>query len=134
MGLIVSTFMIAQSKNGDSFIAPVIIGNIGAFIGSIVSVRIMMRYTKKEYGTDEYIFPNMNASYDMLKERKVRSGNAFQRFLEAILDGGKNGVQLSVSIIPGVVIICTLVMMLTNGPSESGVYTGAAYEGIGALT
>ena len=134
MGLIVTTFMIAQTQNGESFIAPAIIGNIGAFIGSIISVRIMMRYTKKEYGTDEYIFPNMNASYDMLKDRKIRDGNALQRFLEAILDGGKTGVQLAISIIPGVVIICTLIMMLTNGPSEAGTYTGAAYEGIGALT
>lgn len=93
-----------------------------------------MKYTKKEYGTDEYVFPEMNDSYDMFKDRKIRNGNTFQRFIEAILDGGKNGVQLSVSIIPGVVIICTLVMMLTNGPSEAGIYTGVAYEGIGALT
>ena len=39
---------------------------------------------------------------------------------------------MGLSIIPGVLIICTLVMMLTNGMPEGG-YTGAAYEGIGLL-
>lgn len=49
--------------------------------------------------------------------------------LESLLEGGKSGVELGLAIIPGVVIICTLVLMLTNGPSPKG-YTGAAYEGI----
>ena len=110
MGLVVSTFMIAQAKNGQSFLGPVIIGNIGAIIGSIISVRAMTNYTKKI--------------------REIRSGSALQRLLEAMLDGGKAGVSLGLSIIPGVVIICTFVMMLTNGPSLNGIYTGAAYEGI----
>lgn len=133
MGLIVSTFMIAQAKSGQSFLAPVIIGNIGAFLGSIVSVRLMLNHTKKFYGTEEYVFSDTDTSYNMLEYRKIRNGSSFQRFLEAILDGGKVGVDLGLSIIPGVVIICTIVMMLTNGPSPSGDYTGAAYEGIKAL-
>ena len=37
------------------------------------------------------------------------------------------------AIIPGVITICTLVMMLTNGASADGTYTGAAYEGIAFL-
>ena len=41
--------------------------------------------------------------------------------------------DLGLGIIPGVLIICTLVMMLTNGVPEGGVYTGAAYEGIAVL-
>ncbi|MEG0730407.1 MAG: hypothetical protein RR421_03785, partial [Cetobacterium sp.] len=52
--------------------------------------------------------------------------------LEAILEGGKTGVQMGLEIIPGVLIICTTVLMLTNGPTN-GVYTGAAYEGVGFL-
>ncbi len=75
----------------------------------------------------------MDVSYDIFEYREIREGNTFQRFLEAILDGGKVGVELGLSIIPGVVIICTLVMMLTNGPSSNGIYTGAAYEGIKVL-
>ena len=34
---------------------------------------------------------------------------------------------------PGVLVICTIVMMLIDGPSASGEYTGAAYEGIRLL-
>ena len=50
-----------------------------------------------------------------------------------MLDGGKSGVGMGVAVIPGVLIICTLVLMLTNGPSADGTYTGAAYEGIALL-
>ena len=39
---------------------------------------------------------------------------------------------MGMAIIPGVLIICTLVLMLTNSCPEGG-YTGAAYEGIGLL-
>ena len=53
----------------------------------------------------------------------------FQRILDALLDGGKTGVDVGLAIIPGVLIISTLVMILTFGPSASGEYTGAAYEG-----
>ena len=53
----------------------------------------------------------------------------FQRILDALLDGGRTGVDVGLAIIPGVLIISTLVMMLTFGPSASGEYTGAAYEG-----
>ena len=49
------------------------------------------------------------------------------------MTGGKNGVEMGMAIIPGVLIICTMVLMLTNGAPEGG-YTGAAYEGLGALT
>lgn len=50
-----------------------------------------------------------------------------------MLDGGKSGVSMGLAIIPGVVIICTIVIMLTNGPSADGTYTGGAREGIAVL-
>lgn len=56
-------------------------------------------------------------------------GTIFMRALNAVLDGGKSGVEIGLSIIPGVLIISTLVMMLTFG-SADGVYTGSAYEGV----
>lgn len=133
MGLVVTTFMISQAGSGESYFVPAVIGNIGAIIGSIVSVRLMLRYTKKVYGTEEMVCSSNDTDYDVLKYREVRKGSSFQRFLEASLDGGKNGVDTGLSIIPGVIIICTLVMILTNGPSDSGVYTGAAYEGVAFL-
>lgn len=50
-----------------------------------------------------------------------------------MLEGGKLGVDMGMAIIPGVLIVCTGVMMLTFGPSADGTYTGAAYEGIRLL-
>ena len=44
MGLIVTTFMITQGKE---FVLPALIGNLGAIIGSIISVRMMLHFTKK---------------------------------------------------------------------------------------
>ena len=48
MGLIVSTFMIGLGT-GTEFILPVVLGNVGAIVGSVVSVRIMTVFTKKYY-------------------------------------------------------------------------------------
>ena len=42
-------------------------------------------------------------------------------------------MDVGIAIIPGVLIISTLVMILTFGPSSDGTYTGAAYEGIELL-
>ena len=53
----------------------------------------------------------------------------FLRTLNALLDGGRSGVDIGIAIIPGVLIISTLVMMLTFGPAASGQYSGGAYEG-----
>ena len=57
----------------------------------------------------------------------------FQRILDSLLDGGRTGVDVGLALIPGVLIISTLVMMLTFGPSSTGAYTGAAYEGVELL-
>lgn len=140
MGLILTTFMIAQGKE---FILPALIGNIGAVIGSVVSVRLMIRQIKKYYGetADEQYIINPEDEVDTEEIdaevegefRYVREGNLFQRILDAMLEGGKTGVELGLAIIPGVLIVCTLVMMLTFGPSSNGSYTGAAYEGIKLL-
>lgn len=135
MGLIITTFMIGlKSSANENFGAAALIGNLGAIIGSVISVRIMMIFTKKEYGTESYCETlHSNGTDDSFKYRPVRSGSVSSRFLDAILSGGKSGVEMGMAIIPGVLVICTLVLMLTNGPSESGVYTGAAYEGVAFL-
>lgn len=131
MGLIVTTFMIAQ---GEEFIAPAIIGNLGAVIGSVVSVRLMLIQTKKYYGDaaeDPYDETLTAEDLDGKNEfRYIREGNLFQRTLDALLEGGRNGVDMGVSVIPGVLIVCTFVMMITFGPGKGGQYTGAAYEGV----
>lgn len=133
MGLIVTTFMMGQ---GSGFGRAALLGNLGAFVGSIVSVRLMLLSTKKMYGTDEWaktesnsdISADAEAAYSLTPARSVAS-----RVLDALLTGGQRGVELGMAVIPGVLIICTIVLMLTNGPSEAGIYTGAAFEGIPVL-
>lgn len=131
MGLIVTMFMMGQ---GTGFVKAAIIGNVGAIIGSIVSVRLMLRQTKKYFG-DEAMDPVVEVNdeeEDPNKVRIIKDGNMFQRVLDTILEGGKTGVEMGMAIIPGVLIVCTFVMMLTFKMPTDG-YTGAAYEGVGFL-
>lgn len=130
MGLITTTTMMGLNVEGA--VTSALIGNLGAVIGSIVSVRLMMHATKKMYGTTEFVEVKSSVKIPE-NSRVVREGSAGSRFIQAILDGGKVGVDMGLSIIPGVVIICTLVIILTNGPGAEGVYTGAANEGVGIL-
>lgn len=136
MGLIVSTFMLGLSSNR-SVVLAVIVGNIGTIVASIFSVRLMSRHAREYYGdaADEPALETTdkkknNKDYDIMNYREIREGNIVNRVMSALLDGGKTGVDLGLAIIPGNVIICTIVMMLVHGPAEAGVYTGAAYEGI----
>lgn len=131
MGLVVTMFMMTQSTD---YIKPALIGNLSAIIGSIISVRLMLRQTKKYYG-ESYDEPFDKGSADdnsFLKTREIRDGNMFQRVLDTMLEGGKVGVELGMAIIPGVLIVCTMVMMITFGMPADG-YTGAAYEGVALL-
>lgn len=135
MGLIVTTFMMSL---GTDYILPALIGNLGAIVGSIVSVRLMIHFTKKYYHHNSSTLETIPQSQDLTQYREIRDGNLFQRVLDAMLEGGKAGVEMGMSIIPGVLIICTLVMLLTFGPSidpvtGASVYTGAAYEGVALL-
>ena len=133
MGLIITTFLAGlKSPSGEGFGLAVLIGNLGAIIGSIVSTRLMLRYTAKLYGKDAPCeLDGEEESIDIDKYRKVRKGSSGLRFMDSLLEGGRNGVEMGMSIIPGVLIICTLVLMLTNSAPNG--YTGAAYEGVGFL-
>ena len=134
MGLIVCTYMISlQSMTGVSHVTPVLVGLLGAVIGSIVSVRIMLFFTKKLYGTEEPAYKNILDDEILQDADSGKHEAVMSRLLNAMLDGGKTGVDMGMAIIPGVLIICTFIMMLTNGPSATGEYTGAAYEGIRLL-
>lgn len=131
MGLIVTMFMMGQ---GEGYVKAALIGNVGAIVGSIVSVRLMLRQTKKYYGAEaeDPVVEITNEDEDPNKVRVIREGNMFQRVLDTILEGGKTGVEMGLAIIPGVLIVCTFVMMLTFKMPAGG-YTGAAYEGVGFL-
>jgi hypothetical protein len=129
MGLIVTTFMLAQSSADLPLGRAVLLGNLGAILGGIVSVRLMGHFGKKKYGGDEDVLTEDEEGYGILHFREVRQGNVAQRALQSLLDGGAHGVKTGLDIMPGIIIICTLVMMLAYG-AKDGVYTGAAYEGI----
>ena len=131
MGLIVTMFMMGQ---GEGFIKAAIIGNVGAILGSIISVRLMLIETRKYYGdeAEEPAIELVEGDDRPDKVRIVRDGNMFQRVLDTVLEGGKTGVEMGLAIIPGVLIVCTFVMMLTFKMPAGG-YTGAAYEGVGFL-
>ena len=68
----------------------------------------------------------------MVRERLVREGSIGGRILSSLLEGGKSGVKIGLDIIPGVLIICSVVMLLTFSEPAGG-YTGGAYEGVAFL-
>ena len=126
MGLIVIIFMISQGY----FIEP-LVGLFGAFVGCIATTRLMQHFVLKsypQYRAEEVVSDEELEALDAEPEH-VEEKSAFLRTLNALLDGGKNGVEVGLAIIPGVLIISTLVMVLSFGPDASGVYTGAAYQG-----
>jgi hypothetical protein len=129
MGLIVTTFMLAQSSQAEDLGRAVLLGNIGAILGGIVSVRLMGVFGRRKYGNTEEVLTEGDEGYDLLRFREVREGNIPERALQALLDGGTHGVKTGLDIMPGIIIVCTIVMMLAFGPSEGG-HTGGAYEGI----
>ncbi|MBQ1647870.1 MAG: hypothetical protein II047_05330, partial [Bacteroidales bacterium] len=126
MGLIVIIFMISQGY----FVEP-LVGLFGAVAGCVVTTRLMQHFVIKAYPAykDEEVVSDeeleaLNAEPEHVEEKSV-----FLRVLNSLLDGGKNGVEVGLAIIPGVLIISTLVMVLTFGPDAAGAYTGAAYQG-----
>lgn len=124
MGLVVVAFMA-----GKGHIVGASIGVVGAIVGSVVSTRLMQYFILKQYPSfkEEEV-----AGGDEQKISFKSEGGIFLRALNAILDGGKSGVDIGFAIIPGVLIISTFVMILTFGPSAQG-YTGSAYEGVAIL-
>lgn len=127
MGLLVMVFMIGQGY----YVEP-LIGLFGAFCGCVVSTRIMQALIIKSYPEYRHEIAT-EADAIALEEKKSEGQSGFVKILNALLDGGRSGVEVGIAIIPGVLIISTLVMILTFGASANGSYTGAAYEGVELL-
>lgn len=125
MGLLVIVFMVGQGFYVEPFI-----GLFGAFVGCIVSTRLMQHKVLKAHPefADEPVCSDFVEKEEEQKEQK----GLFLRILDSLLDGGRTGVDIGIAIIPGVLIISTLVMILTFGAGADG-YTGAAYQGVEAL-
>ena len=127
MGMLVLIFMVGQGF----FVEP-LIGLAGAFIGCIISTRLMQWMLLRHH-------PELDSSIEEAVPEPTKEEAAetraplFQRILDSLLDGGRSGVDVGMAIIPGVLIISTLVMLLTFGPGAGGQYSGAAYEGVELL-
>lgn len=129
MGLIVIIYMIGQGY----FLAS-LIGLFGAFVGCIVSTRTMQHLLLKacpQFADEDAA--NVEDVEHQEAEVKEEEKTLFIRILNSLLDGGRTGVDVGMAIIPGVLIISTLVMILTFGPGADGVYNGQAYEGVELL-
>ena len=133
MGLVVICMMVSKG-----YTTGALVGLFGAICGSVISTRLMQHFVLKSH-------PEMNAP--VLSEEEIQflethvdrkhpeekaneeKKSGFLRVLDAILDGGKDGVSIGVAIIPGVLVISTIVMMLTFGASGAE-YSGLPYEGV----
>ena len=129
MGFVVIITMISFGHTGGA-----LVGFFGAVCGSIISTRIMQRSCLKAFPElDTEALPEPSPEETTMEETDGKEKNSiFLRFLNAILDGGKNGVELGLAIIPGVLIITTMVILITFGAGPEG-YTGAANQGVPIL-
>ena len=125
-------FVVLITMIGFGEAIPAVIGFFGAFCGSMISTRLMQKSVLRSY--PEMDSPVVEESPEALQkeeEEEHRKGT-FMRILDATLDGGKNGVELGLQIIPGVVIITTLVILITFGAGPLG-YDGSANQGVPIL-
>ena len=130
MGLIVVTYMTSLG-----YFSAAMLGVAGAALGGGVATRLMQRLCRSEFPTlsDEQR-RQREASADEGQIAFRSEGSFFERFLNSILEGGKSGVDLGLAIIPGVLIISTLVILITFGPKDPAVgYQGLAGEGVPVL-
>lgn len=125
MGMIVTTFCMARG-----FYREAVIGLLGATIGSLFATRTMLWEAGRRLPVTEPTEapaastpPAAPAAPDLPRDPFL------DRFLKAILDGGRNGLETSFQMIPGVLVICTMVLMLTLGRGAAG-YDGSAYQGV----
>ena len=134
MGLIVILMMMSYGK-----LSAALVGLFGAICGSIISTRLMQRFTLKSFPEmDSPVIEGADAPEDAdvvldASGKPGRRESVFMRFLNAILDGGKSGVDLGLQIIPGVLIITTFVLLITFDAGSAGVYNGSAAQGVPIL-
>lgn len=135
MGLIVFVFML-----GKGYAVEPLLGMLGAVGGCIISTRLFQHMLLGMDSTFNEMMPAYEGESNEIRTHEQHRADMIQakesvfiRFLNALLDGGKSGVELGLAIIPGVIIISTAVFLLTFGAGESGVYDGSPYQGIQLL-
>lgn len=130
MGLVVVVFMMSQG-----YVAAPLIGVLAACFGCLISTRLMQRFTLKahpDYDREATIIETVPEGKETADNKEEEPQGIFMRTLNALLTGGKNGVDLGLAIIPGVLIISTMVMILTFNTPEAQL-DGSAYQGVGLL-
>ncbi len=141
MGLIVITFMggLKRADGTGTFWGAALIGLLGAIFGAILSTRLMQWQIRDLVVQDSHeSAEDVDDDVDISFKSK---GSVFLRLMNAVLDGGRSGVDLGLGIIPGVVIISTVIFLLTNdatvkdatGAVVTHVYDGSAKQGVGML-
>ena len=125
MGLIVLTYVYGQSY----YLA----GSIGFFAalgGGVVSTRLTHFFARRA-GADK---PADAALQGDTAYPDSAPGTAAMRALNSILDGGRKGVETGLAMIPGVLVITTVIMLVTFGPQDPVLgYQGRAFEGVPLL-
>ena len=90
MGFVVIITMIGYGQ-----LTGALVGLFGAFCGSIISTRLMQRSCLKAYPElDSPVLESVAESSDDVPAEAEHKDGIFMRFLNAVLDGGKNGVEL----------------------------------------
>lgn len=134
MGMVIAiTFLAFNGKYEGNFYWAVGIGVFSSIIGSVVSVKLLTRASKKYFCVEK----NDNPIKELLGEefmRETREGSFVNRLLESALDGGKNGVDIGLQIIPGILIISTLVLMLTVGKPDLITESWPIVDGVAQYT
>lgn len=133
---------------GFGFYKEALIGSAGALVGSVVSVRLMAFLTSR-IAKGEWT-PDTKRRLEELKEMEqeaklIRESESIQnqtdlgetrsfieRFLSAVIDGGRYGVDIGLGMIPGVLVICSCLMILLMKAPPGG-YSGEAFEGVGLI-
>lgn len=114
------------------------IGLVAALAGSVVSVRLMAwlaarrvrgDWSPERSGVHPAEATESGRAHDSRGASETVEQGFSERFLSALLEGGKYGVEIGLNMVPGVLIICTAVLLLTNPMPPDG-YTGAANEGV----
>lgn len=129
MGFVVIITMVGYGQ-----LSAALVGLFGAFCGSIISTRLMQRNCLKAFPElDSPVTVDLRRDTPEKPEEEEQDKSIFMRFLNALLDGGKNGVELGLQIIPGVLIITTAVIIITFGPGPGGIYDGSSSQGVPIL-
>lgn len=128
MGFVVIITMIGYGE-----LTGALVGLFGAFCGSVISTRLMQRSCLRTYPELDSPVQERVAEYIGERPEEEKKDGIFMRFLNSVLDGGKNGVELGLQIIPGVLIITTAVIMITFGAGPGGIYDGSSSQGVPVL-